>query len=194
MSLVSHIPAPRPLLPMRLALVAFTVGAMLPSFFHTIVREAGLGTAICLTAAAAGSSAFFGPIFLRWWAGSAVAMLTSGFLTMLLSAGMTCLLALAASVLLVEEPITTLASAPLIFVSGALVAPLAVISAPASIILWLLGVLLVGCAARRAVRQQSGDAGTLTDGPYDRCPTDHLHELRLRKIRRAPPRSDDETG
>lgn len=151
------------LLRMRVAIVIFAVGSILPSFFPIVVAEAGLWKAICLTICAAGAGAAVGPFFIRWWAGSLLWAFTAAVMTMLTGAGITFLIALGASILVAEEHVSALASAPMVFVSGALTAPLALFATPLSLIPWALGAALVRYCARRTI-------SALEDGKEDAPP------------------------
>ncbi|WP_417257672.1 hypothetical protein [Celeribacter sp.] len=153
---------------MRLAIAIWAATSIYFSVFNAVLAELGPWAGLGMLIAAVFFAALVGPAFEPLYAQGPLKQILASLTIMMVSAGTTIALSLLPAILIGDEPLASIVTLPVLFTSGALLAPYSVITHPISIMVWVAGTLAIGRIAKwRATQHTTPSIHEPRDEPLD---------------------------
>ncbi|SFJ16954.1 hypothetical protein SAMN04487991_1575 [Celeribacter neptunius] len=169
---------------MRLSVSANALICGYVTSYDGLSKELGPGQAIILLLLAATTGALIAPMFKRSWAANLWHLLWASIITTILAAAMTLGLHLLFTSLFFGQEIVALKTLPATMLSGAILAPLAIIGHLQGLMIWFGFTALGGWLARKSETKATEAA---TEGAERRLSDQDYRDLPV-SLREAPPR------
>lgn len=139
------------LIMMRLAIATSGTICVYTSIFHEMIAKTSYGFTLALTASAVLSASLIGPCFMKSWTGGFWGVFWASAMTSVMAAGLAFDFAVVSGILFFGDELTAAMSLPASFISGALIAPVAIITNPVTACVWTVGAVIIALLARRVV-------------------------------------------
>ena len=136
---------------MRLAIAIWATTSIYFSVFNAVLAELGLWAGTGILTMVVLFAALIGPAFEALYLQGPLKQLLASLTIKMASAGTMIALSLLPAIVIGDEPLASLVTLPVLFTSGALLAPYSVITHPISMVVWVArSVAIMQCTKRQA--------------------------------------------